>query len=560
MGESERYAAGIICGFGLGVPHPAHKLLPGQLRPAAAGQRLLAVKLRGAVEGKVMLAPDTPAAMLLALIDLITTHSRCLAFHLESGRPLPMDGLLGACVIKSKRSLYIHVLTRPSRGDMPLLAAIKAADWEAAAALLRELPSAATEEVDAMGRLPLHAALHSKQAAPLTLLDALLHAAPKTVMLRDRTFSLPLHYALASPHTDAAFTLRLLKGFVHGTKRRDTLNRWPLHVALVKGYAASDVVLRLLHAHPTIATVKLRAGRLPLHLACLQRYDAAVIAGLLETSRDAALVADSSGALPLHYAAAAAASADVIRLLLDSADASAATADGAGRLPLHAAASAVSNAAMSEEALALLAVHHTSSAQARVTADCAGLFPIHIAIKAAAAAVSHALPHQLPLLLQQLLLPCDEDGNAAGCDWRGRQGETLLHFACQHGAPPAAIAQLLSALPHLPPPTLQTDAYGRTALHVALQQGAPLATCDAAPSLAATALRCACWQCCSSCQCAAVDRQRTASRRDAGCARPFAIGSACCASPLVQLPRTSRACASVAAGAFASCSSGCACS
>ena len=267
---------------------------------------------------------------------------------------------------------------------------LEVGDFEQAQDIILESPTCAAVTGGSYNSLPLLVALMHKP--PLCFIEALIHAYPDALSIKNDVGMLPLRVA-------------------------------------IRNEASNDVIMKLMNAYPDAVSAVGVSGKTCLHLACTHHVDSTVIDRLLQIWPQAAACRDGQGWYPLHMASLCKDSDTTIRAVLAAyPDAALVTCSSDGELPLHLAA--LQGASLDT----LRALHEANPEAVTVRTHTHGWLPLHLACSQ-----RKAWPDSIQFLVQVY---------RDGAKFRGKHSGALpLHIAAKNGCAPQVLDILVEAYP-----------------------------------------------------------------------------------------------------------------
>lgn len=156
---------------------------------------------------------------------------------------------------------------------------------------------------------------------PQDIIQALLEAAPETVMWPDSHGWLPLHHACANGACGGVLKI-LTDAYPEGKTRQDSQNRSPLHFYLTQRSDTASAMAENMDFLCNSGAAELPdvGGMLPMHYACAYGVDPQVLKVLADSYPESLMAKENKGRTPMHLAMVNAhrnASPGVIKYLMD---------------------------------------------------------------------------------------------------------------------------------------------------------------------------------------------------------------------------------------------------
>jgi hypothetical protein len=163
---------------------------------------------------------------------------------------------------------------------------------------------------DKSGRIPLH---YAARNGSLELATRLLKRFPGGIFIQDLDGKLPLHLACANGSNEALIRL-LIENYPKGLQQKDKSLSLPLHYAASRRMAQANTLKLLMEQYPSAIYAADDSGRLPLHHAvethCLER-----IRLFVEMDKFTVTKTTNNGASPLKLACSSHRHGDIKRYL-----------------------------------------------------------------------------------------------------------------------------------------------------------------------------------------------------------------------------------------------------
>eukprot|EP01039_Chlorochromonas_danica_P003821 gene3821-4172_t len=204
------------------------------------------------------------------------------------------------------------------QGYLPIHIACKVkASVSTVKSLLTSYPDSIDLPTGELEMLPIHVALANK--CQYDVIEVLVIANRENLLIRDKTYSMPLHHALEKLCNDDII-LFLLRQYpeIACHRGKGTPGEYPLAIAIEQGYH-HNVINEMIHCYPHAVQVKTVYGMFLLRHAIRRKIDVESIISLLTIYPQAASERDeTTGRIALHYAASRLYPITLVTCLLDS--------------------------------------------------------------------------------------------------------------------------------------------------------------------------------------------------------------------------------------------------
>jgi ankyrin repeat protein len=228
---------------------------------------------------------------------------------------------------------------------------------------------------------------------------------------------------------------------------------------LVAAHPDSDLVMRLLELAPETIQKTTRSDALPLHNACWHKASSVVIDLLVEEYQEALMVKDMNGWMPLHCACEKEASPEEVQMLLDKYDGAALEKTDQGDLPIHLACKK-KHSLTGEQSLKIVKMLLEKHPETAGEKNGSNHLPLYVACKSRAdwnitMLLFESWPaswldddiEEIVKILMEDFLQGPGELNKCMLLSSDKNGNTLLHHACENGSPPNVIQMLLDKCP-----------------------------------------------------------------------------------------------------------------